>query len=449
MLILKNLSLCLTNKICFENFNTTIYENDRIAIIGRNGVGKSTLLKMIADKIHPDEYCLIPQTITDFENLSGGERFIKKFHEALTKSPQFLLLDEPTNHLDSKNKSWLIRMINNYPGTVIFVSHDINLLNNCASTLWHIHDGKISVFQGLYEDYINENKLQKDKLLRQFENIKRRQKEVVEKMQKEQENAARKKSQGEKKMKNKAWIKIVGNQKKSSSENSQGKISKDLNCRQSDLEAQMKDLFLPEEISFNFDFTGLKKNTTFSVINGSVGYEKDKPILKNLNITIDDNLAICGKNGAGKTTLLRALCGDERVYRTGEWNLPSKIQYIDQHYDILDGEKNAIEIISETNRNLNTNEVRKFLSGFLFRYNEECFLKSKYLSGGERVRLALAKICCCPSELLILDEITNNIDLETREHVIKILKNYKNKFIVVSHDEDFLKRIEIKNFFYL
>ena len=65
------------------------------------------------------------------------------------------------------------------------------------------------------------------------------------------------------------------------------------------------------------------------------------------------------------------------------------------------------------------------------------------------MRLALAKICCCPSELLILDEITNNIDLETREHVIKILKNYKNKFIVVSHDEDFLKRIDIKNFFYL
>lgn len=447
VLILKNLSLCLTNKICFENFNATIYENDRIAIIGRNGSGKSTLLNMIAEQIHPDELFLIPQTIKDFEDLSGGERFIKKFHEAINNSPQFLLLDEPTNHLDSKNKSWLIKMINNYPGTVIFVSHDINLLNNCANTLWHIHDGNISVFQGLYEDYVNENKLQKEKLLRQFENIKRQQKEVVLKIQKEQENAARKKSQGEKKLRDKKWLKVVADQNKSNSENSQGKISKDLNLQQSDLDSQMKDLFLPEEIIFNFDFTGIKKNSTFSVINGSVGYEKDKPILQNLNITIDDNLAICGKNGSGKTTLLRALCDDKKIYRTGEWNLPKKIQYIDQHYDILDDEKNAIEIISETNKNLNTNEVRRFLSGFLFRYNEECNLKSKYLSGGERVRLALAKICCCPSELLILDEITNNIDLETKEHVIKILKNYKNKFIVVSHDEDFLKRIDIKNFF--
>lgn len=449
VLILKNLSLCLTNKICFENFNATIYENDRIAIIGRNGAGKSTLLNMIAEQIQPDELFLIPQTIKDFEDLSGGERFIKKFHEAINKSPQFLLLDEPTNHLDSKNKSWLIKMINNYPGTVIFVSHDINLLNNCANTLWHIHDGNISVFQGLYEDYVNENKLQKEKLLRQFENIKRKQKEVVLKIQKEQENAARKKSQGEKKLRDKKWLKVVANQNKSNSENSQGKTSKDLNLQQSDLDSQIKDLFLPEEINFNFDFTGIKKNSTFSVINGSVGYEKDKPILQNLNITIDDNLAICGKNGSGKTTLLRALCSDEKVFRTGEWNLPKKIQYIDQHYDILDDEKNAIEIISETNQNLKTNEVRRFLSGFLFRYNEECNLKSKYLSGGERVRLALAKICCCPSELLILDEITNNIDLETREHVIKILKNYKNKFIVVSHDEDFLKRIDVKNFFYL
>lgn len=448
-MILKNLSLCLTNKICFENFNTTIYENDRIAIIGRNGAGKSTLLKMIAEKIHPDEYFLIPQMIKDFKNLSGGESFIKKFHEALDKNPQFLFLDEPTNHLDSKNKSWLIKMINNYPGTVIFVSHDITLLNNCANTLWHIHDENISVFQGTYEDYVNENKLQKEKLLRQFENIKRKQKEVVQKIQKEQENTARKKNQGEKKIQNKTWLKVVGNQNKSNSENSHGKISKDLNFQQSELASQMKNLFLPEEISFNFDFTGLKNNSTFSVINGSVGYEKDKPILQNLNITIDDNLAICGKNGSGKTTLLRAICGDEKVYRTGEWNLPKKIQYIDQHYDILDDDKNAIEIISEANKNLNTNEVRKFLSGFLFRDNEECYLKSKNLSGGERVRLALAKICCSPSELLILDEITNNIDLEIREHVIKILKNYKNKFIVVSHDEDFLKRIDIKNFFYL
>ena len=447
VLILKNLSLCFPNKICFENFNTTVYENDRIAIIGRNGVGKSTLLKMITEKIHPDEYFFIPQTINDNENLSGGERFIKKFHEALQRYPKFLLLDEPTNHLDKKNKSWLMKMIEQYSGTVIFVSHDITLLRQCADVIWHIHDGTISIFQGNYEDYVNENKLQKEKLLRQLSEIKRQQKDVNQKVQEEQENFARKKNQGEKKLQNKKWIKAVGDQKKSSSENSHGKISKDLNFQQSELESQLQNLFIPEEISFNFDFTGIKNKSTFSVINGSVGYERAKPILENLNITIDDNLCIRGKNGSGKTTLLRALCGDEKIFKTGEWNLPKRIQYIDQHYDILDGEKNAVEIIAEVNKNLNTNEVRRYLSDFLFRRNEECFLKSKYLSGGEQVRLCLAKICCAPSELLILDEITNNVDLETREHVITILKNYKNKFIIVSHDEDFLQKIGIKNFF--
>lgn len=258
-----------------------------------------------------------------------------------------------------------MKMIEQYPGTVIFVSHDITLLRKCADTLWHIHDGSISIFQGDYEDYVNENKLQKEKLLRQLSEIKRQQKDLNQKVQKEQENFARKKSR-RKKLQNKKWIKAVGDQKKSSSENSHGKISKDLNSQQSELESQMQNLFIPEEISFNFDFTGIKNRSTFSVINGSVGYEKDKPILENLNITIDDNLCIRGKNGAGKTTLLRALCGDEKILRTGEWNLPKRIQYVDQHYDILDGEKNAVEIISEMNKSLNTNEVRRYLSDFLF-----------------------------------------------------------------------------------
>lgn len=157
-IFLNNLSLDFHHKICFENFITSIQHGQHIAIIGRNGSGKSSLLKIIKENSSQLNIGYIPQIIENFGNLSGGQRFNKSLTESLKKLPDVLLLDEPTNHLDHKNRRSLMRMLKNYTGTLIVVSHDVELLNGLVDIFWHIDNGKINIFTGNYNDYIHETK---------------------------------------------------------------------------------------------------------------------------------------------------------------------------------------------------------------------------------------------------------------------------------------------------
>jgi ATPase subunit of ABC transporter with duplicated ATPase domains len=135
------------------------------------------------------------------------------------------------------------------------------------------------------------------------------------------------------------------------------------------------------------------------------------------------------------------------VIKFGDWNVPNpqNIGHLDQHYGNLNPEKSAVEIISTANPAWSHAQIRQHLNDFLFRKNEEVNAPSKNLSGGERARLSLAKIAAHPPRLLILDEITNNIDLETRDHLTKILRAYPAAMIVISHDDDFLGEIGTEN----
>jgi ATPase subunit of ABC transporter with duplicated ATPase domains len=138
--------------------------------------------------------------------------------------------------------------------------------------------------------------------------------------------------------------------------------------------------------------------------------------------------------------------GDESVVKFGEWAAPNPkdIGYLDQHYKNLDREKSAVEIISEVSPSWSHAEVRKHLNDFLFRKNEEANALVKNLSGGEKARLSLAKIAANPPKLLILDEITNNVDLETRDHIVEVLRDYPAAMVIVSHDELFLYEIGVE-----
>ena len=134
---LNNLSFSLPHKSCFSGFEPRLTAGARIAIIGRNGSGKSTLLKMIRDNLG-DDVGYIPQIITDFEDMSGGEKFNRKLSKELGKRPNVLLLDEPTNHLDIQNRKSLIRMLKKFHGALVAVTHDLDVLRNCCETIWHI-----------------------------------------------------------------------------------------------------------------------------------------------------------------------------------------------------------------------------------------------------------------------------------------------------------------------
>jgi ATPase subunit of ABC transporter with duplicated ATPase domains len=185
-----------------------------------------------------------------------------------------------------------------------------------------------------------------------------------------------------------------------------------------------------------------------SISNGQISYG-DKIILNDINLSVvgGEHLAIIGDNGSGKTTLMKAILNDAQVAKTGVWDLPniSEIGYLDQHYSSLDSTKTVFETLTDLSQNKTHTELRDLLNSFLFKKNEEVNKFVSVLSGGERARLALTKIALQTPKLLLIDEITNNIDLETKEHIAQVLKEYPGTMIIISHDSAFLEEINISH----
>jgi ATPase subunit of ABC transporter with duplicated ATPase domains len=456
----KHLSLFFPHKICFEEFTAQLHYGEHIALMGRNGSGKSSLLKMLSGKIQPsegelmipDDVCMadVPQVIDAFSHLSGGQRFNHVLSEALSKQPNLLLLDEPTNHLDSSNRKSLIRMLKVYQGTLLIASHDVELLRSGVDTFWHIHEGKIHIFKGAYDDYMREMTMQRQSAEAELTALKRQKKDMHEALMKEQMRAKASRAQGEKHIAQRKWPTITSGAKARRAEQTSGQKKQALQHKKENLLNQLAGLALPEMIvpTFSLQANEISERVLVSVSQASVGY--DQPILKNiaLSVTGSMRLAIAGKNGCGKSTLVKAILGESSVAKAGEWSVPkrSEIGYLDQHYSSLDPQKTVLEIIQDQVDWAHA-EIRKHLNAFLFRKNEEVNALVTHLSGGEKARLALAQLAAKTPKLLILDEVTNNIDLETRSHMVEVLKAYPGAMIVISHDADFLESIGINETF--
>ncbi|MDD5022046.1 MAG: ABC-F family ATP-binding cassette domain-containing protein [Endomicrobiaceae bacterium] len=457
---LENLSLSFPHKICFENFSTLIHSGSKIAVIGNNGSGKTTLLKAIAGYetplfgniyIPPEiKVSYVPQTITEHSNLSGGQRFNKELSRALSENPDLLLLDEPTNHLDIYNRKSLMGMLTRFNGTLIVVSHDEELLNKNAGILWHIDGGKIKIFNGKYCDYKTNAVLTKNSLEEEKRILEREKNSAHKKLMKQQERASKSRKGGEKKREEAKWAPVAAGIKKSGAEVSAGKQKSEISQRRNDINERLKSLKISEEITPSFYLNSASVSFNLSVSGGSAGYENNE-VLTDINIAISagQKTALIGRNASGKTTLLRALSGDQNVLKNGVWIVPKKenIGYLDQHYSNLDYNTTIIDFISAIVPKWTHAEIRKHLNDFLFRKNEEVNEKISLLSGGEKARLSLAAISCRVPQLLILDEITNNIDLITKEHIAKILSLYPGSLLLVSHEPEFIKKIGINDIY--
>lgn len=458
-----DLSVFFSHKICFEDFNAQIHSGDRIAIIGRNGAGKTRLLNILqgvseansGEVMMPNDVVLgaVPQLIEASDSLSGGQRFQKALTQALSLDPNMLLLDEPTNHLDQQSRNNLFRLLSRYSGTLLVVSHDPELLRTCVNTLWHIDQGRVQVFSGSYDDYLREQHLQRESIERELAHLDRQRKEAHLRLMKEQERAKKSNQHGEKSIRERKWPTIVSDEKAKRAIETSGKKTKAIRHTKEALLNRLSELRVPEIIVPRFSLAAAERINTvlLSIHDGSIAYQDQAVLLEKLYLSLssNDRMAISGRNGSGKTSLIKAILNDAKIIKTGDWLLPKPqdIGYVDQHYGNLSADLSVFESIAELQPSWSHAETRRHLNDFLFRKQEEVNQLVGQLSGGEKVRLSLAKIAALTPKLLILDEITNNLDLETREHVIQVLKDYPGAMMVISHDEDFLRRIYIEAFY--
>lgn len=453
-IILENLGIAFPSKECFTGFSAQICYGDRIGIVGANGSGKTSLLKIIAKQLEPHEGRIIipknsyvgylPQIIDSYDSISGGERFNKELTKILSNNHNVLLLDEPTNHLDKHNRNQMIRFLKNLYSTLIISSHDVNLLNNCTDIIWHINEGSIQIFKGGYKNFLSAKQDQESKIIHELQEAKKQKQHISKLVQKEQKRS----SQSRKSNSRENDRKLLGALREKGSLTA-GRKNQEVRSRKEAIEEKMHGLRLPEIIKpkFTLPYHALKERMILSISQGAIGYSKGW-ILEDINLflNVGDRVALLGANGSGKSSLVRAILDDPKVKKQGTWQIPKKdrIGYLDQHYLTLDPNKTVFDTIKEFSPFLSDFEVRDFLNSFLFKKNEQVNSYTHTLSGGEKARLSLAKIAAQQPSILILDELTNNLDLETKEHVYSVLNAFPGTLFVISHEKELFERIGIE-----
>jgi ATPase subunit of ABC transporter with duplicated ATPase domains len=382
-IFIRNLSLSFPHKTCFIDFCAQVSSGARIAIIGRNGSGKSSLLTMLSQpssdiKIaHGLKLVYVPQLL-HADDLSGSQRLNQALTRAFSMDPDILLLDEPTNHLDNANRHSLMRKLKNFAGILIVATHDLELIRQ-VDNIWHIEDGTTKVFLGNYDDYMRETKLARMSIERELLKIKKDKKSSHESLMKEQERAAKSKLKGQKSILEKKWPTIVSSAKLGRSEMTSGRKTAAIEQKKQQLIKRLEDLRLPEVITPKFFIAKASLREFISITNGCVSYGI-KPVLSTINLSLNpgSRIAIVGKNACGKSTLVKALIKDPQVQISGQWQVP-KIGYLDQHYENLPPEHTAYEIIKAHKPLWSMAQVRSHLNDFLFRKNEEVNNPSCYL----------------------------------------------------------------------
>ena len=335
--------------------------------------------------------------------LSGGEKNRLALAKLLLSQSELLLLDEPTNHLDIRSIEWLERFLRDTPKTVVVVSHDRIFLDRVVGRILEIADGRLHDYRGNYTAYLRERG---DRLARQ------------EKEWRQQQE----------------WI---ANQEDYIRRNIAGQKTKQAQSRRKMLERVQriaKPRAASSQVKFRFLPPGRGSRCVVRARNLTVGY--DTPLVKNLELEVErgSRWAILGGNGAGKTTLLKTLIGGISPL-SGEldWSEGTGLGYYDQQLADLRSDSTVIEEIRALDSTATDGELRSYLAQFLFS-GDDVFNKIATLSGGEKSRVALAKIIYeCPT-ILALDEPTNHLDIASREALEAALADYPGTILFVTHD---------------
>ncbi len=353
---------------------------------------------------------------TKISTLSGGQKTRLALGKLLLTKPDILILDEPTNHLDIETLSWLEGYLQGYQGAVLIVSHDRYFLDSVVNSVYEVSRNKSKKFHGNYSQYLKQKAENYEKDVKLYE---RQQQEVAKLEDFIQRNIAR------------------------------ASTTKMAQSRRKKLERmEMMDKPLGDEKSANFSFQIERQsgNDVLKIANLSIGYTPEDIISQNISLHAQkgDSIALVGPNGIGKSTLLKTLVNKLSPIQ-GEFQFGSNvaISYYDQEQANLSSNKTVLNELWDDYPMKNEKEIRTVLGNFLFS-GEDVLKPVTALSGGEKARLALAKLMMEKANLLILDEPTNHLDLESKEVLEAALIDYPGTILFVSHDRYFINRIATK-----
>lgn len=429
MMNLNNIILEINGETMLAIDNITVQEHKTIGLIGRNGSGKTTLLNYIAnnaEQLTNENVVYIPQLKdADFKK-SGGETTKVYLQDGLKNSAGVILLDEPTTHLDETNAAWLFDELKQKKALKIVASHDRDFLDRIADEIWSIEDTKIAVYPGNYSHYKEiethnkqRAKLEYDKYIREKQHLEK----AVENKSKQAALSNRVYDKETKRYVTKETPYFNKMQKKLD------KVRTSMESRLNQLEEKEKPEEEKQVIFYTQDIEKLGGKTVIRLERETVK-RQEKVLLKDVSLYLKatDKVSITGKNGSGKTTLLNY------IYEKYQ-NSNLDIGYFYQQLESLDLNSSILKNIQKSSTYDET-AVRTALARLNIK-RDEVHKTVSVISGGERVKVQIVKLLMSNSQVLILDEPTNFLDVHSIEALEDMLKSYPGLIILVSHDKRF------------
>ena len=345
--------------------------------------------------------------------LSGGWRMRLELAKLLLNEPNFLILDEPTNHLDLPSLTWLEGYLKSFKGTLLFVSHDREFLNNLSDQIMHISHGNIKIYNGNFDDFVEQRTANAELAKKQKESIKKKQGQLQEFVDKFKSKASKAKQAQSK-------IKIIDRLKQ---------MEERIDIDDSD-----------QKPVFKMEVEKQSGKVVIELKDGVIGYD-NIPLNKNLDLRImrGNKIAIIGTNGIGKSTLLKTII-EEMSLISGEINIGNNVSigyYAQSQLDILDPKLNALDNVLKLTKDINQQQARAIL-GCLLITKDDVKKQVRVLSGGEKSKVTIAALLAQKSNFLILDEPTNHLDMSSTEALSNALAEYDGTILVVSHNRSFI-----------